>query len=150
MSPADATVHGVALLIGETGVLVTGASGAGKSSFALAVAAGLREDPVRLVSDDRVRLTAAGGRLLARPIPGFAGRIELRGIGIAEAPAMPSAVLRGVVLLQSEHPERLPQDVETQAFLGIPLPLFRLRQGAESAAAFLTKWLYFRALMTGV
>jgi serine kinase of HPr protein (carbohydrate metabolism regulator) len=144
------TVHGVALLLGETGMLVTGASGAGKSTFALALMAGWRHDPVRLVADDRVRLRAAGGRLVARPVEGFLGRIELRGIGMAQTPAMPSCVVRALVALQPEHPARLPQHIELQAFLGLDLPVLRLRQGPEAAASFITKWPYFHAFMSQV
>ncbi|MGL4239719.1 MAG: HPr kinase/phosphorylase, partial [Beijerinckiaceae bacterium] len=78
--PDGGTVHGVALLIGETGVLITGASGAGKSALALELATQWRHDPVRLIADDRVRLQAVGGRLVARPVDGFLGQAEIRGI----------------------------------------------------------------------
>jgi HPr kinase/phosphorylase len=150
MTPQRETVHGVALLLGETGLLVIGESGAGKSSFALALIEGWRRDPVRLVADDRVRLESTGGRLVARPVEGFLGRIEIRGIGMAQARAMPSTLLHAIVVLQPDHPDRLPQHVETQAFLGIELPVLRLRQGPEAAAFFITKWPYFRVFMSQV
>jgi serine kinase of HPr protein (carbohydrate metabolism regulator) len=150
MSPARETVHGVALLIGESGLLVTGASGAGKSSFFLHVATHWRHDPVRLVADDRVRLTAASGRLVARPVDGFLGRVEVRGFGMALAPAMPAAVVRAIVALRPGDPERMPQDIENTKLLGVELPCFALRQGVEAAAAFMTRWPYFRAFVTKV
>jgi HPr kinase/phosphorylase len=146
-----ASLHGAAFLLGETGILVTGASGSGKTSFVLKVAALWRDDPVRLVADDRVRLAAAGGRLVARPVEGFLGGLEIRGLGMAQAPAMPSAVMRLIVALQPDHPPRMPhQDFESFEVSGVFLPLVRLRQGDESALAFITKWPYFRAHITGV
>ncbi|MGL4240570.1 MAG: HPr kinase/phosphorylase, partial [Beijerinckiaceae bacterium] len=143
--PDGGTVHGVALLIGETGVLITGASGAGKSALALELATQWRHDPVRLIADDRVRLQAVGGRLVARPVDGFLGQAEIRGIGIARVPATLSAVLRSVVVLQTDDPERMPETRENAVFLGVSLPLLRLRQGAGAAAAFATRWPHFRA-----
>jgi HPr kinase/phosphorylase len=151
MNAATGTIHGVAFLLGETGILLTGASGAGKSSFVAGLAATWLSDPVRLVADDRVRLAAAGGRLIARPVEGFLGKIEMRGLGMAEIPAMPSAVMAVIVALNPEHPPRLPnQDIEFECFLGVSLPLMRLRQGQDAISAFITKWPYFHAKVTGL
>jgi hypothetical protein len=142
---AEESIHANCLLIGEIGLLVTGASGAGKSRFVLDVAARLGREPVRLIADDRVRLARMGGRLVARPVAGFLGRIELRGLGIADCLAMPSAVLRGIVSLTEETPERSPsQPFETQAFLGVDLPVLPLRSNVDSSATFVTRWPYFR------
>jgi serine kinase of HPr protein (carbohydrate metabolism regulator) len=144
--PAGHAIHGVAFLIGDVGLLVTGPSGAGKSSFVLTVAALWRDDPVRLVADDRVRLSASGGRLVARPVEGFLGLIEMRGMGMAHHLAMPSAVLRGVVALGQDHTERMPPEAfETERLLGVALPRLGLRSGPDSPAGFIVKWPYFRA-----
>ncbi len=148
--PAEDSIHATGMLIGEIGLLVTGASGAGKSRFVPDVAAQLGREPVRLIADDRVRLARAGGRLVARPISGFAGMIELRGIGIAEYPSLPSAVIRGIVSLVEKPPERLPdQPFETQRFLDVDLPVLRLWRGADPCAAFITRWPYFRDFIMG-
>jgi HPr kinase/phosphorylase len=141
------TLHGVVFLLGETGILVTGASGTGKSSLVQGVAALWHHDPVRLVADDRVFVKAVGGRLVARPLPGFLGSIEVRGLGIAKHAAMASAVLRAVVALGPALPERIPtQPNETQVFFGVALPVLHLLQGAHAAQIFITKWPYFRAI----
>jgi serine kinase of HPr protein (carbohydrate metabolism regulator) len=144
----ESAVHAVAFLIGEVGVLVTGASGAGKSSLFLGFAAAWRDDPVRLVADDRVWLRRSGGRILARPHAQFLGKIEVRGFGIRDHAAMPSAVIRAVVILESTHPPRIPVDsIPTTDIMGVFLPCFRLLQGPEALSAFITKWPHFHASM---
>jgi HPr kinase/phosphorylase len=88
MSAGPASVHASCVAIGEAGVLIRGRSGAGKSSLARKVV----EEALslgcfaRLVSDDRTLLERRGGRLLAKPHPAVAGRIEVRGLGIAKTP----------------------------------------------------------------
>lgn len=145
---ADSSIHAVAFLVGEIGLLVTGRSGAGKSSLVMEVARLWREDPVRLVADDRVRLRIAGGRLIATPHAGFLGRIELRGFGIADCAAMPSMVARGVVELRPDPQPRMPDEPLQRADIaGISLPALRLRQGGGAASEFITKWPYFRDVM---
>lgn len=139
------TVHGTAFLLGETGLLVLGRSGAGKSMLVAGLAAAGLSVPVRLVADDRVQLTAEGHRLVARPIAGFLGRIEIRGTGMASMPAMPSAIVRGVVRLAGDEPARLPdQPFENEALMGVSLPVLRLREGADCTVRFLPKWTLFR------
>ncbi|MFZ3309107.1 MAG: HPr kinase/phosphatase C-terminal domain-containing protein [Xanthobacteraceae bacterium] len=107
-----ATIHASAVLAGARAVLIRGPSGAGKSRLALelleAGAAGhLRF--VRLIGDDRVQLTSAGGRLLVRPAPKLAGLIELRGTGIVRLDYEPCAVVSLVVDLAAADAERLPE-----------------------------------------
>ena len=83
MPEGGLTVHAACVVLGEAGVLIRGESGAGKSSLALGL---IEAAPAHglfgaLVADDRVRITCAHGRLVARPHPAIAGRIELRGLG---------------------------------------------------------------------
>jgi serine kinase of HPr protein (carbohydrate metabolism regulator) len=97
--------HGTAVLVGTVGVLLRGASGSGKSTLALS----LIDSGARLVADDRVNLTARGGRLLAGPPSAIAGLIELRGTGILRCPHESAAVIRLVVdLVEPETIERMP------------------------------------------
>ncbi|HEX3939319.1 MAG TPA: serine kinase [Xanthobacteraceae bacterium] len=129
----SATVHASAVLVGARAVLVRGPSGAGKSSLVLqlieAAAAGhLRF--ARLIGDDRVELTAAGGRLLVRPAPKLVGLIELRGTGIAQLDYEPCAVV-GLVVDLAADAERLPE-TSTAVIAGIELP--RLAVAREAAA----------------
>ena len=133
-APAPSSVHAVALVIGEAGVLIEGASGSGKSALALACIAAAEAQGLyaALVSDDRVRLAAMGGRVIASAHPAIAGRVERRGLRIEPAPLCPQAVLRLVVHMVS-RPEaagmaRLPWEeapVVTR-MLGVSLPLLPL------------------------
>ena len=123
-SPAQETVHATCLVLGEDGVLLRGASGAGKSSLCLALLdeadrAGLH---ARLVGDDRICLARHHGRIVARPHPALAGLIEIRGAGIRRlAHSAEAAVIRLVVDLVDERP-RLPGDgPNTTGILGLDL-----------------------------
>ena len=93
------SLHGAAVAVGEAGVLIRGVSGAGKSSLALALveAAVARGMFARLVADDRVLLEVLNGRLLARPHPAIAGRVERRGQGIGLVDHEAAVVLRCVL-----------------------------------------------------
>ncbi len=77
------TVHASAVLVGEHGVLIRGASGSGKSSLVLGL---IDRDPssTRLIADDRVHLDADRGRLVAAAPDTIAGKLEVRGQGIVE------------------------------------------------------------------
>jgi serine kinase of HPr protein (carbohydrate metabolism regulator) len=74
------TLHASCVALGGRAVLIAGASGSGKSDLALR----LIDRGARLVSDDYTLLKRAGERLLASAPATIAGRIEIRGIGIAE------------------------------------------------------------------
>lgn len=115
-------------------MLIRGASGAGKSSLALALldraAAGGRF--AALVADDRVRLAAVNGRLLARPHPAIAGRVEVRGHGIVAAPPLPACVVRLVVDLVEALP-RLPPPTPDATVLGLALPCLAIDRALRDA-----------------
>jgi HPr kinase/phosphorylase len=135
MAAADATIHASSVLVGARAVLIRGPSGCGKSRLALALIQAARTGSLlfaRLVGDDRVRLQAAGGRLLVRPAEALAGLIEVRGLGIMRLPYEPSAVV-GLVVDLGADAERLPE-TETQfaELEGIRLP--RLAVAAPDAA----------------
>jgi hypothetical protein len=89
----------------KAGVLILGASGAGKSALALAlIAAG-----AKLVADDRVELFVRSGRLAARAPANIAGFLEVRSVGIVEIPHVPDANITLVVKLADTKPARLPR-----------------------------------------
>jgi len=122
-----ASTHANALLLGATGLLLRGGSGAGKSALTLELIARarLRGDFARLIGDDRVMLENCNGRLIARPHPLAAGRIELRGLGIVREPFEPAGVIRGVVDLAppGEPPPRHPSECDaTTQLAGLRLP----------------------------
>lgn len=141
---SEPSVHACAVMVGEKGVLIRGPSGAGKSSLCLALIDEARRAGrfAALVADDRVLLEPAGGRLLARCIPGFEGRIERRGEGIVVVLHEPVAVIRLVIDLapRGVTPPRWPEDGgESVEIAGISLPRLLLdlapglREGAYTA-----------------
>jgi HPr kinase/phosphorylase len=92
------------------GVLITGASGAGKSDLLLR----LIDRGFALVADDQV-LVQEGW---ASPPPRLAGLIEVRGLGILRLPYLSRAKLALVASLG--RGERLPEPVCDAAF-GLPM-----------------------------
>jgi HPr kinase/phosphorylase len=129
------TVHGSAVLLGETGILIRGASASGKSALVLQLLAA-EPERARLVADDRVVLTAANGRLLADAPAAIAGLIELRGVGLLRRPFVAPVVIRLVVdLVPAESVPRLPEAADARTGIGgIVLPRLALPIGAAGAA----------------
>jgi serine kinase of HPr protein (carbohydrate metabolism regulator) len=129
------TVHGSAVLVGARAVLIRGPAGSGKSRLAFdlinAAASGVLSF-ARLVADDRVRLEACNGRLLARPPNALAGLLEIRGLGIRRLPYEPVAAVGLVVDLADSAAERLPADASRKtAIAGIGLPRLAVADGAD-------------------
>jgi HPr kinase/phosphorylase len=141
---ATASIHAAAVVVGERGVLMRGVSGSGKSSLALAVveAAAQRGHFARLVADDRVLIEHCHGRLIARPHPAIAGRVERRGQGVEAVGFEPAVVLGCLVDLapglgEPGAPLRMPEAEAATANLdGVDLPHLTIPSGlgaAESA-----------------
>jgi serine kinase of HPr protein (carbohydrate metabolism regulator) len=135
-------VHATAVLVGERGVLLRGASGAGKSLMALALVERVRRAGgfAALVADDRVWLEAVNGRLIARGAPKLAGLCERRCQGLVEAPHEARAVLRLIVDLaeRGAAPPRMPDSADLyQPLCGVALPRLRvdLAPGLEDGAS---------------
>lgn len=137
--------HATAVVIGEAGLLIRGASGSGKSRLADALieTARRRGDFARLVGDDRVAVENRAGRLVATGHPSVAGLIERRGIGIVGVDHLGSVVLRGVIDLEAAS-RRLPEAAEASVpIAGVGLPRLALVGGDEAAsrAAMILDWL---------
>lgn len=114
MTGTSVNIHATCIAIGNRGVLLLGASGAGKSDLALR----LIDDGARLVADDRTLISVEKGRLIARCPDSIRGLIEIRGLGIVQLPVKPSVAIALVVRLGKEGP-RLP----APAFYQPPRPL---------------------------
>ena len=129
------TIHAGCVLVGEAGLLIRGASGSGKSALArevVSLALGTGRFG-RLVSDDRTRLEAHHGRLLARPVEPLGGSIEVFGLGIVRRPFEAAAVVR-LVLDLSDDPARYPEEQDRHVVLcGVMIPRIRMQAGAISA-----------------
>lgn len=122
---AGERVHASAVAVGEAGLLIRGASGAGKSFLSLALIARAKQEGLfaRLVADDRVALSARGGRLLARPVSPLEGLVERRGLGLTPEPHLPATVIRLVIDCIGEEPERMPEpEALVEQILGVDLP----------------------------
>jgi HPr kinase/phosphorylase len=129
-----ATAHASAVLLCETGILIRGASGSGKSSLVLEL---LRGDPgtAHLVADDRVVLSVAHGRLLADVPPMLAGLLEVRGLGLVKLPHIAPIVIRLIVdLVAPADCPRLPEEAEARLEVGgLSLPRLFLPAGEGGA-----------------
>lgn len=122
------TMHASCVLIAGAGVLIEGASGAGKSDLALR----LIDRGARLVSDDYTVIQRRDGRLIASPPATIAGKMEVRELGIVAMPHADSAPVALVVAL-GEPAARLPESDAARMVLGIPVPLLAL--GGRDASA---------------
>ena len=110
------------------GVLIEGASGAGKSDLALrCLGAGFR-----LVADDRVVLWTVGRRLYGRAPQTLAGLIEVRGVDVIRIEPVPYSEVALVVRLGAA--ERIP-DPATETILGVAVPLLAADPFEHSAPA---------------
>ena len=110
MSPPN--LHATLVVVDGRGVLIRGASGAGKSSLALSLlrrAEGAGRS-ARLVADDQVLVDVRGEAAFGSPPPAIAGLIEIRGVGLLRQPFEREARIDLVVdLTAREGIERLPE-----------------------------------------
>jgi HPr kinase/phosphorylase len=131
---SDSTIHASAVLVGTCGLLIRGDSGAGKSQLVLQLVLAATEGRLafaRLVADDRVFVTAAHGRLIARAPRELAGLLEIRGLGIRRLPYEPAAVIRLVVDLAAAA-ERMPPATATETEIeGVRLPRLAVAPGED-------------------
>lgn len=103
-----ATLHASAVAVDGRGLLILGASGAGKSGLALRMMA----LGARLVADDRVAVERRGEALVASAPPVLRGVIEARGIGLLNAESLAEAALALAVDLDRPAAARMPQPRE--------------------------------------
>ena len=139
----EALIHGTCLAIGGEGVLLVGKPGSGKSDLALRLidqgGAGLsgRDRTAQLVADDQVVIRRSGGGLVASAPASLKGKLEIRGLGIAELSVVAEARLRlAVRLTPSTEIERMPElGTPRMDILGEALPLILLDPWNASAPA---------------
>lgn len=128
----EAEVHASAVAVAGRGLLITGATGAGKTTLALEmIALG-----AVLVGDDRIRVTAGPGGLMLSASPAIAGLAEVRGFGLARLETSPPVPLALIADLDRAEPERLPP-ARQQDLSGIACRVM-LCKGRSGLAAILT------------
>ena len=138
MEDAVENLHGTAIALGASAVLIRGASGSGKSDLALRCLAlaptALIASPAMLVADDRVLLTRSGDRLKVEAPATIRGKLEVRGLGILSVPYAPSADLVLVAdLVAAGETERLPEETADTGILGLRRKLVRIEPFAAAA-----------------
>ncbi|MBX7198928.1 MAG: HPr kinase/phosphatase C-terminal domain-containing protein [Rhodospirillaceae bacterium] len=129
-------IHASCVVVGGIGVLIRGASGSGKSDLALR----LIDAGASLVADDYCEAEALAGRLVVRPPPTIAGKLEVRGFGIVDIAHLPSTTVGLIVdLVASAEIERLPdprgEGVLSDTIEGVRLPRLRLDPTHASSVA---------------
>ena len=139
----EALIHGTCLAMGGEGVLLVGRPGSGKSDLALrlidqgglGLSGTLRV--AQLVADDQVVIRKAEGALVASAPASLKGKLEIRGLGIAELPVVAETRLRlAVRLTPASEIERMPDLGSARMdVLGIGLPLILLDPLNASAPA---------------
>lgn len=130
---ANRSIHASAIVCGNTGILIRGPSGSGKSQLAfdliLAGRAG-QVPPATLVGDDRVHVEARNNAVVVRPADGLKGLIEIRGLGIRRCEFAGEAEVRLVVDLAAPDGERLPAyDALMTGLCGVRLPRLPVAAG---------------------
>lgn len=138
----SAVLHATCIAINGRGVLLTGASGSGKSDLALR----LIDRGAALIGDDGIVVEARGGRLHARAGPNIAGQIEVRGIGIVVLPAAAEATLALTIALDQPVSRMPDETLPCRVIEGLSLPLIALDPFEASAPVKIEKALLLYGL----
>jgi HPr kinase/phosphorylase len=136
-------VHATTISLNGRGVLIRGASGAGKSSLALAVletpGTGLSAQMIKasLVSDDQTELTLLDGVVYASAPAPLEGLLEIRGQGLVTVDFLRNIPLCLVVDLKPvAEIERMPRaDAMFTEILGVTFPCLAIDTAAPAAAS---------------
>src|SRR5215472_4990784 len=129
------TIHASVVLVGARALLIRGPAGSGKSRLVLNLLQGASNGLLtfaRLVADDRVLVSAAHARLIARPPAALAGLLEVRGLGIQQLQYEPMAVVSWVIDLDVATAMRMPDGAAPQAVIaGVSLPRLAVAPGCD-------------------
>jgi serine kinase of HPr protein (carbohydrate metabolism regulator) len=122
-------MHASCVALGDRGVLILGAPGAGKSDLVLRLidepGYGTGDELIRgrLVADDQTVIERHGDALYASSPKTLAGLLEIRGQGIVAVDPLPEArLVLAVRLVPEAEIERLPEDPQIYQIAGVALP----------------------------
>jgi Serine kinase of the HPr protein, regulates carbohydrate metabolism len=138
------TIHASCVAIDGHGVLLCGASGSGKSDLTLR----LLDRGAGLVSDDYTMVERRGERLFASAPPTIAGKIEVRGLGIIDWPAVASAPVVLQIALDAPVERMPPEKLDCRDILGVAVPTMAIE--ALHASAPIKTELAVRAIVGAV
>jgi serine kinase of HPr protein (carbohydrate metabolism regulator) len=130
-------MHGTALVLGDRGVLITGGSGTGKTTLALALIADAQRDGLfaRLVSDDQVFVKSETGRVVCSAPATIRGLAEIRGLGPRPVRFEPASVVDLLVrLVPVDQAERFPEEA-VASIAGCSVACLDLAEGNAAGAA---------------
>ena len=136
MTGAVDNLHASAVQLAGKGVIISGASGSGKSALALELLRQVLRDggSAWLIADDRVDIEVRGDELIAAPPAPLAGLIEVRGSGIHPIRHIPSARLHlAIELVEESQALRMPPEAPKLVAHGIALPCLVLPGGQTRA-----------------
>jgi HPr kinase/phosphorylase len=129
-------LHATAVIYGESGILILGPSGSGKSALALALLARASGTGAfgALIGDDRVYVREAGGQLVASGAASMAGIIERRAAGLIAVRQEPAAIIRLAVELSGRGRQRprMPDDHDGVTVGEVRLPRLALVSGQSA------------------
>ena len=124
------SLHATAIIHGESGVLILGPSGSGKSALALALMARASAAGAfaSLIGDDRIFVRKAEGRLIASGAANMAGIIERRMAGLIAVPHEPATIVSLAVELceRGRQWPRMPDEPNTLTIGEVTLPRLAL------------------------
>jgi HPr kinase/phosphorylase len=130
---AGSSLHATAVIHGESGVLILGPSGSGKSALALALMARASGAGAfgALIGDDCIYVREAKGRLVASGAANMAGIIERRMAGLITVRQEPAAIVRLAVELceRGRQWPRMPDDHDGVIIGGVRLSRLALDSG---------------------
>lgn len=124
-------LHATCVALGDSGVLLRGEPGSGKSDLALR----LLDAGGYLVADDQVLVRRSANAVIAQAPASLRGLLEVRGLGIVRAPARSEVQVSLVVdLTPTGQSDRLPAPGRC-SIEGIALPQLQIAPHHASAAA---------------
>ena len=129
-------IHGTAILIGERGVLITGPSGAGKTTLALILLDHCRARGLfsRMIGDDRLLASSHAGRLVCRVPATIAGLAEVPGFIPRPMPFEPGGVIDLHVRLVPKAEMARFQEEISEPVAGCPVPRIDLAERNAATA----------------
>jgi serine kinase of HPr protein (carbohydrate metabolism regulator) len=122
----ETLIHGSCVALGDRCALLRGQCGAGKSDLALRflfLPAGVLAATPALIADDQVILRRSGERITASCPPALAGKIEVRGAGIAQLGYRAGETeLKLIADLDGAAGQpRFPEGLQCEVILGLPV-----------------------------